>query len=35
MDASMAYELLTVGSQDHREAMDAMTSKRPPAFTGK
>jgi enoyl-CoA hydratase len=35
MDASMAYELLSVTSEDHREAMAALKEKRKPTFTGK
>jgi enoyl-CoA hydratase len=32
MDAGMAYEAVTVRSEDHREAVDALRAKRPPAF---
>lgn len=34
MDASMAYELLSNATQDHREALEAMLEKRKPEFTG-
>jgi len=34
MDASIAYEALSNGSHDHREAMDAIRDKRKPLFTG-
>lgn len=34
MDASIAYELVSVSSDDHREAMDAIQEKRKPNFTG-
>lgn len=33
-DASIAYEDLTLMSQDHREALQAMVDKRPPVFKG-
>jgi enoyl-CoA hydratase len=35
MDASMAYELLSLSTQDHREAMDALSAKRAPVLTGR
>lgn len=35
MDASIAYELLTVHSQDHAEAVYAFRDKRDPVFIGK
>jgi enoyl-CoA hydratase len=35
MDASIAYELLSVTSEDHREAMAALQDKRKPTFTGR
>jgi enoyl-CoA hydratase len=35
LDASIAYELLSVTSEDHREAMAALKEKRKPTFTGK
>lgn len=35
MDASIAYEHLTVYSKDHAEAVHAFLEKRPPKFTGK
>jgi enoyl-CoA hydratase len=35
MDASIAYELLSVTSEDHREAMAALKDKRKPKFTGR
>ena len=35
MDASIAYEVLTVHSKDHAEAVHAFMEKRPPKFTGK
>lgn len=35
MDASIAYELLTVHSKDHAEAVYAFRDKRDPVFTGK
>jgi enoyl-CoA hydratase len=35
MDASIAYEHLTVYSQDHAEAVKAFLEKRDPVFTGK
>lgn len=34
MDASMAYEVLSNFSDDHREALKAMQEKRKPKFTG-
>lgn len=34
MDASIAYEVLSNHSQDHREALDAIAEKRAPDFTG-
>ncbi len=34
MDASIAYELLTVHSKDHAEAVHAFLEKREPVFTG-
>lgn len=35
MDASIAYEKLTVYTDDHAEAVDAFLAKRKPKFTGK
>jgi len=35
MDAGMAYEAMTMISEDLREAIDAMKSKRKPNFTGR
>ena len=35
MDASIAYEKLTVYSSDHAEAVNAFLEKRKPSFTGK
>lgn len=35
MDASIAYEALTVYSKDHAEAVKAFLEKRPPQFIGK
>ncbi len=35
MDASIAYEKLTVYTADHAEAVKAFLAKRPPQFTGK
>jgi enoyl-CoA hydratase len=35
MDASIAYEHLTVHTRDHAEAVHAFLEKRPPSFTGK
>jgi enoyl-CoA hydratase len=35
MDASIGYELLTVHSRDHAEAVHAFLEKRDPVFTGK
>jgi enoyl-CoA hydratase len=35
MDASIAYELLTVHSRDHAEAVHAFLEKREPSFIGK
>jgi enoyl-CoA hydratase len=35
MDASIAYETLTVATQDHAEAVHAFLEKREPKFTGK
>jgi len=34
MDASIAYELLSITTDDHREAMAAISDKRKPTFTG-
>lgn len=34
MDASMAYEALSNGTHDHREALDAIRDKRKPEFNG-
>ena len=35
MDASIAYEKLTVYSRDHAEAVNAFLEKRKPNFTGR
>lgn len=35
MDAGMAYEAMTMGSADLREAIDAIKSRRKPNFTGR
>jgi len=35
LDASMAYEMLTFATQDHREAVSSFLEKRKPSFTGK
>jgi enoyl-CoA hydratase len=35
LDASMAYEMLTFATQDHREAVNSFLEKRKPVFTGK
>ncbi len=35
LDASMAYEMVTFGTSDHREAVKAFLEKRKPSFTGK
>lgn len=35
LDASMAYEMLTFATQDHREAVSSFLEKRKPVFTGK
>lgn len=35
MDTSIAYEMLTFQTQDHREAVDAFLAKRKPNFTGR
>ena len=35
LDASMAYEMLTFATSDHREAVAAFLEKRKPNFTGK
>jgi enoyl-CoA hydratase/carnithine racemase len=35
MDASVAYEVLTVHSRDHAEAVKAFLEKRKPVFIGK
>jgi enoyl-CoA hydratase len=35
MDASMAYELVSMSTQDHKEAMDAVQNKRKPKFSGR
>ncbi len=35
MDASIAYETLTVATRDHAEAVSAFLEKRPPQFTGR
>ncbi|MGW6456558.1 enoyl-CoA hydratase-related protein [Streptomyces sp. NPDC055078] len=34
-DASTGYELLTLMSEDHAEAVDAFLAKRQPRFTGR
>jgi enoyl-CoA hydratase len=34
LDASIAYELVSVSTQDHQEAMHALLEKRKPNFTG-
>lgn len=34
MDASIAYELLSITTNDHRDAMAALSEKRKPDFTG-
>jgi enoyl-CoA hydratase len=34
-DTSMALEMLTFRSEDHREALAALKEKRPPAFRGR
>ncbi|MBI1237843.1 MAG: enoyl-CoA hydratase/isomerase family protein [Alphaproteobacteria bacterium] len=35
MDTSIAYEMLTFQTQDHREAVEAFLAKRKPNFTGR
>jgi enoyl-CoA hydratase len=35
LDASMAYEMMTFATQDHREAVNSFLEKRKPSFTGK
>jgi len=35
LDASMAYEMLTFATHDHREAVSSFLEKRKPVFTGK
>ena len=35
MDAGIAFESLTVRSDDHREAVAALREKRAPKFTGR
>ncbi|GHD01112.1 enoyl-CoA hydratase-related protein [Novosphingobium pokkalii] len=35
MDAGMAYEAMTMGSEDLREAIDAIKSRRKPTFVGR
>jgi enoyl-CoA hydratase len=35
LDASMAYEMLTFATNDHREAVSAFLEKRKPVFTGR
>jgi len=34
MDASIAYEMLSINSKDHHEAAKAFIEKRPPVFKG-
>ena len=34
MDASIAYEMLSINSQDHKEAALAFMEKRPPKYKG-
>jgi enoyl-CoA hydratase len=35
LDASLAYEMLTFATSDHREAVASFLEKRKPNFTGK
>jgi len=35
MDASLAYEMMTFNTEDHREAARAFVEKRKPKFTGR
>jgi len=35
LDASLAYEMLTFHTDDHREAARAFVDKRPPKFGGR
>jgi len=34
LDASIAYEMLSINSRDHHEAAKAFLEKRPPVFKG-
>jgi len=35
LDASIAYEMMSFGTEDHREAATAFAEKRKPKFQGK